>query len=312
MFDLSVCIATYKRWPLCEQALNSLLAQQCVRLEVLIVNDSPETPPPKKLKKKIESLSNVSILNHEENSGLAAARNTAIRNASAPFFSFCDDDDQWDPFFAHRLLKETKRLSSGKGVVLGVPSGLEKDFRKISGHIHDLQTLILWGVTPPVGSQLYSMDLVYQSGGYDERIKSGVDHDLWITLAPTNPEVVLSFGNSANVGNSPERERMTNQESKRREGIAESLQIWKPKIIATFGEDFWHHFEQSYNDYLDYRFFIETLQNGAWRELLKRITLQPVLLCWLVAHAMRKLTHQHRINLFPPFKASLSEVGEVK
>jgi len=163
-----------------------------------------------------------------------------------------------------------------------------------------MQTLLWSGVTPPVSAQLYRRELLREVGGYDERVMSGVDHDLWISLAVPNPRLAIVWADGPSVGRSLEVARMTNQEAKRRAKIAEALRIWRPRLEALFGRGFYRYFCRSYEQYLAFTFFRQALKARRYREALTRMA-QPSIWPALGRRARARLTGRRRCAQFPPY-----------
>lgn len=97
---VSVIIPTYKReFSVLNRALNSVLNQTHLNLEIIIVDDFPKTPEQNTILKEINKLndSRIKYIEHEVNKGACAARNTGIMNANGEYIAFLDDDDEWLP-----------------------------------------------------------------------------------------------------------------------------------------------------------------------------------------------------------------------
>lgn len=299
MCRLTVCITTYNRWDACRGAVASVLAQRIDGVQVILVDDCSSSSRPKEIDALIERYG-IEYIRHERNLGLASARNSALTRAKGQFFTFCDDDDEWPVSFASGLLEVAESAQSDVGIVLGFPLARKESCHGFFGSYPALREVMLRGFTPPVSSQLYRTSLLRSIGGYDETIKSGVDHDLWISLALPNPRVAVAWGWSAIIGRGADIERMTSREDHRRECIAEALKIWRPKLVNAFGVDFYQHFCECYRQYLDYRFFIESLRRGAYLDALKR-TLSASVGKVLLRKAGEKLRGRREWNLFPSY-----------
>lgn len=298
---LSLVVSTYNRWKLCEAALNSIFQQRNEHLEVILVDDASPDLMPTSVSSLIE-WGCVRFYRHSENSGLSSVRNTALKIASANYFSFCDDDDQWPPGLASKLVEAMESAPDDVGMAIV----LSEDRKPSCGHLFDgyprLTELMMRGLTPPVGSQIYRTDLLRQVGGYRSEITSGVDHDLWISLARVDPRVAVVWAKPAIVGSSPSRERMTTVEQRRRAGIEKSLRIWRDDLCDVFGDAFYHHFLKSYRQYLDYSFFVKSIQKGEYFDSLKRSFLNPSIPYELIKRRWNKLRGRQRCTLFPEFK----------
>lgn len=89
---LSVIVTFYDETAFLRTALTSVLNQQIDDLDVVLVNDNPEKFPESRLR-DLTSGFNVRILQHSENLGLSAARNSGIAAAKGTHIAFLDADD---------------------------------------------------------------------------------------------------------------------------------------------------------------------------------------------------------------------------
>jgi len=83
---LSVVVCSYNGAKKLGDCL-SALAQQRLRVNVLVVDDGSTDGT-----EEVARRYGVSVIRHENNLGLSAARNTGLRNATATVVAFCDDD----------------------------------------------------------------------------------------------------------------------------------------------------------------------------------------------------------------------------
>lgn len=301
MITLTICITTYNRWNLCLNALHSVCGQEGVSFEVILVDDCSPEPMPREVADFIEA-NGVRFIRHEQNKGLAVARNTAIEHALGEYFSFCDDDDQWPADLASKLVSLMESAPDDVGMAIA----LSEERKASCGFLFEgyprLSELIKAGLTPPTGSQFYRTKLLHAVGGYRAQVTSGVDHDLWISLARIDPRVAVAWGKPAIVGSCPSRERMTTLEQRRRAGIESSLAIWRDDLCEVFGEAFYRHFVSSYEWYLDYNFFIKSIQKREYLDTVKRSVRAP----WLPLEALRRrwdsIRGRSRCTLLPEYR----------
>ena len=87
MNDLSVVICSLNGAAGVDRCLHALAAQKDVELQVIVVDDGSTDDT-----SGIARERGATVIRHETNRGLAAARNTGIRAASAPVVAFLDDD----------------------------------------------------------------------------------------------------------------------------------------------------------------------------------------------------------------------------
>lgn len=95
--EISALLSTYNRAPLLYQALDALTRQTLPPelFEVIVVDDG-STDNTREVVSSFEHALNVQYL-FQEHKGLAAGKNLAIAQASAPVILFMDDDDVPDP-----------------------------------------------------------------------------------------------------------------------------------------------------------------------------------------------------------------------
>lgn len=97
---VSIIIPTYKRPDRVSRAINSALAQQYPKFEVIVVDDNdPQTEERQKTEKIISRYSDERLiyLKHEKNKNGSAARNTGMKYSSGEYITFLDDDDEYYP-----------------------------------------------------------------------------------------------------------------------------------------------------------------------------------------------------------------------
>ena len=98
---VSVIIPTYKRSDYLLRAIDSVLRQTYAPIEIIVVDDNEgnnefREATKKNLQHYITSAA-IQYLEHENNKGLPAARNTGIRLAKGDYVAFLDDDDEFLP-----------------------------------------------------------------------------------------------------------------------------------------------------------------------------------------------------------------------
>ena len=256
MKKLTVCITTYNRWELCEKAIIGIL-DQTVELDQIIIVDDASTEKITDSVCKLISDHSIEYIRNENNRGLAASRNVAIKASDSKYFAFCDDDDVWTKDMARTLLDS---IEEGGDAAFGLSHSYKMSCGNFFGKKLLMRELLLNGFAPPVSSQIYKLSLLKSIGGYDENICSGVDHDLWISLSAVSATVAIAWDALAIAGNDLNINRITTDENIRRSRVIESLSHWRPKISDTFGEDFYDYFYHEYISHIDVSFFIISLK----------------------------------------------------
>ncbi|MDK7301760.1 glycosyltransferase family A protein, partial [Staphylococcus hominis] len=52
--------------------------------------------------------SRLTVIYHENNTGVSGARNSALEHASGDYIAFLDGDDYWEPTYLERMLREVE------------------------------------------------------------------------------------------------------------------------------------------------------------------------------------------------------------
>lgn len=104
---VSIVIPVYNADPTyLQQCLESVQAQDCNNVEVIVVDDGSTDTGTVRM---CESFSNVFTVLHQSNQGVAAARNNGIAHASGEWVAFIDADDWIAPTFLSRLAELGRR-----------------------------------------------------------------------------------------------------------------------------------------------------------------------------------------------------------
>lgn len=95
MPKVSIIMPTYNRHELIKKSINSILKQSYKDWELIIIDDCPEYPA-KRIVKRYDD-ERIKYIEPKENRGGAAARNAGIRISQGSIIGFIDDDDEWLP-----------------------------------------------------------------------------------------------------------------------------------------------------------------------------------------------------------------------
>lgn len=110
---ISVIVPVYNASATLETCLNSLFRQSYPYLEILIIDDCSKDTSLDIIHNLVvcnkgEKMT-VKVLCHEVNKGVAAARNTGLRNATGTFIYYVDSDDYVEPEALEILYREIKK-----------------------------------------------------------------------------------------------------------------------------------------------------------------------------------------------------------
>jgi glycosyltransferase involved in cell wall biosynthesis len=245
---ITVCITTYNRCEFLKKAVSSVQKQTYKNFEIVIVDDASTDNTQGIINTIMPSEKGITYFAHSENKGLAAARNTAIFNAKGRYFTFLDDDDEWEPEFLEKFHDLAEQYNSDYCFCCGSKTTDQLGRTVYSKYALDglLLDYIKTGYTPPVAAQFYFTKSLLKVSGYNESIKSGVDHDLWLKLAFAGYKI-KSLDDYLSVPNTNSSlDRMTTNYYKRLNGIENSLKIWKNDIVKRLGLPFYLDFKNKY------------------------------------------------------------------
>lgn len=92
---VSIITANYNCEKFIDDTVNSVLSQTYKNWEMIIVDDVSTDKSIEIIQKYVEKDRRIKLIQLEENSGAAVARNRAIEEASGRFIAFLDSDDLW-------------------------------------------------------------------------------------------------------------------------------------------------------------------------------------------------------------------------
>ena len=184
---ISVIIPAYRVTEYIAEALDSVLAQTFTDYEIVVVNDGcPDTAA---LESVLAPYLDKIVYLKQENSGLAAARNTAIRAARGEFIALLDSDDAWEPDYLALQLAALEADPSASvvypnGVVIGdspQAGRLLMDLSPSEGPA-DFEGIVRLRCQVVV-SVLARREAVVRAGLFDPELRAVEDFDLWLRMA---------------------------------------------------------------------------------------------------------------------------------
>ena len=92
---VSIITPAYNSAAYIAETIESVLAQTYTNWEMLIVNDYSKDNTAEIVQSYAKKDKRIKLINLQQNSGAAAARNTAIQNAKGRYIAFLDSDDLW-------------------------------------------------------------------------------------------------------------------------------------------------------------------------------------------------------------------------
>lgn len=188
---VSILTPVYKGERFIGHAIASALRQTYSHIELVIVNDgSPDTSA--EVIRPFLSDPRVKYI-EQTNSGVAAARNTALAYATGDYVGFLDQDDEWLP---DKLALQVSFLQSHPDIALvhgrqvsmdDSGSILDRDFiniEAVSGHCFPL---LFDKNRIAVLTVLARRSAITEAGGFNPRASRADDYELWLRIALKHP-----------------------------------------------------------------------------------------------------------------------------
>jgi glycosyltransferase involved in cell wall biosynthesis len=184
--SVSVVIATFNRPDVCRGAVESVLAQRPLPLEVLVCDDGSPGPAAAALREWCATLDRVEFIGLPHRGTPAPARNAGLRAARGDWVAFLDDDDRWVP---GKLALQSAQAAGGHwDVVSGDalrPKG-DRYFTEETRPSREPAPVEIDAANPVIlSTALARRELVLACGGFPEQRKyAGIeDYALWLALA---------------------------------------------------------------------------------------------------------------------------------
>jgi len=112
--EVSVVVPAHNRADLLPGAVRSVLGQEGVELELIVVDDASTDDTPRVLESFGDA---IRVVRPERNVERGAARNLGARQAKAPILAFLDSDDEWRP---GKLAAQLPLARAGSASVTGL------------------------------------------------------------------------------------------------------------------------------------------------------------------------------------------------
>lgn len=188
---ISVVMPAYNCASYIGEALASVFAQSFTDYEVILVNDgSPDT---QELESIVKGFGDSIVYIKQENQGVSAARNQALRVARGQFVAFLDADDRWLPNFLREqfalIQEQNADLVCADAFQFGEAVKTSRTYMTelmltpaavgevtFLGLVSGTQALVTSGV-------LARRKPIMEVGLFDEALRYAEDFDLWLRLA---------------------------------------------------------------------------------------------------------------------------------
>lgn len=187
---VSVIVPVYNGARFLAQSLDSALAQDYPRLEVVVVDDGSTDDTPGVLASYGERIRAI----RQPNQGAAAARNTALKASRGEYIAFLDADDLWAP---HKLSIQVGHLQAHPQVDLvysdwkvvessAAAAEASAAMASASSHVVDeaasgwLYNTLLMDCVLHTTTVVMRRKLLDSVGYFDPELRRGQDYDYWL------------------------------------------------------------------------------------------------------------------------------------
>jgi len=185
---VSVVIPTYNRAHLICRAIQSVLDQTYQNLEIIVVDDC-STDNTEEIVKDFKD-ERIRYIQHNENKGASAARNTGIKASQSEYIAFQDSDDEW---FSDKLEKQIIAFYNSSPEVGVVYSGFyiveadKKIYIPNDDHViqkeENIHSELLKGNFVGTPTVLIKRECFENAKYFNEHIPALEDWDLWIEIS---------------------------------------------------------------------------------------------------------------------------------
>jgi glycosyltransferase involved in cell wall biosynthesis len=190
MPKVDVIIPAYNAAEYLPFAIESVLAQTFEDWRILLVDDGSTDNTAEVSAPFIERLGPKLQYIRQNNAGVSAARNTAIRSSSAEFLALLDADDMWLPC---RLTESLKCFENRPevGLAYGFNTRVSRqgevidtfDCRQDHGEGWIAPYIYMRKVDLPSPTITFRRKCIDDVGGFDETLRVTEDRDLWFRIA---------------------------------------------------------------------------------------------------------------------------------
>jgi len=193
---VSVVIPTYARPTFLARAIRSVQRQTLHAWELAVVDDNEPTSDARSETRSVMATFDddprIRYVQHDENRGGGAARNTGIRASSAELVAFLDDDDEW---FPERLEVSVTHMDAAPNDVVAAycrPRIVDAEGREIAPRRPQapsatLRDLLKRNTVGPTSCIICRRSALLEVGMFDERLPAKQDVDLYIRLIQIGP-----------------------------------------------------------------------------------------------------------------------------
>ena len=182
--EVTVVIPTRNRWGFLERTLRTVLAQEAVHFEIVVIDDGSTDETASRLNALGDDRVRVFL---GASAGVAPARNRGIEEARGEWVAFLDDDDLWAPDKLGAQLAVARSRDADFVYSAAVEIAENGDFLSAQPAPvpSTLYVRLLERNIMPAGASnmMVRREFLEVVGGFDEQLFQLADWDMWIRLS---------------------------------------------------------------------------------------------------------------------------------
>ena len=178
--DISVIIPTYNRAHILPRALDSVLAQTQLPIEIIVVNDGSTDGT----KSVLSNYPGLKIM-YQQHSGVSAARNIGLEHTNREWIAFLDSDDEWLP---EKLKQQWAAICNDDKLICHTEEIWIRNGKRVNPmKKHQKHGSWIYKKCLPICVISPSSVMIHQSvfndiGVFDESLEVCEDYDLWLRI----------------------------------------------------------------------------------------------------------------------------------
>lgn len=184
---VTVVLPTYNRGDIITASIQSVLDQTYTDFELIVVDDA-STDDTDEVVGTFDD-NRITYLEHDENKGAPAARNTGIEASEGGYVAFQDSDDEWDPHKLERQMEAFHAASESVGVVYTGMRRIRDDkvastpYPGVEPTEGDIRPSLCRQNFIPTQVALVRRECFERVGTFDENAWPLSDWELWIRIS---------------------------------------------------------------------------------------------------------------------------------
>jgi glycosyltransferase involved in cell wall biosynthesis len=234
---VSCIITTCKRGRILSRAIESVLNQTYMDIELIVIDDCPCAETENIVNIYLQDNPKMQYIKNEKNLGPSGARNKGVSVSNGEYIAFLDDDDEW---LAEKIAKQIKFIKNAH-IICNPPYFRHRNDQSLHEIIHKDQKSLNECEQWSVEDLYYDFSAFYPSGsllsknaytsvdGFDERLTRGEFWDLLLKMT-NNKNIAVSCSEKLVVFDRTVRDDRVSQNGAKNEDTFTVLERFRPFV----------------------------------------------------------------------------------